>query len=826
MASLVHGLLAGILLTRWQHPLGRELLDVPGVPAGTALAARSTALLAVALAILLSRHSLEGRTRGTWLAGLALGAMGEGLFARLGREADGGNLVFAALGLVLFALRDARRPVLAEASPTSLARGALALAGAGLALGFEGLARTARRFGPGLVADDAVLTAVFAALLALGALGLGRALPGGRAGEARPARPSEGFALALSGASFLASLAALGAQGTPQGLRAALARFGLHPADCGSARVDGVLGLVAFVLPALFAGAALHGLRRRDELASLTVGAALGLQLAPAVLAPRAGASLAELARTGPHSGRLVAVGVGLVAVGVLVDALARRARERSAASVWQALVGLALLVPAFTLRGRPRPVPAPWAIFPQPVALAFETAEGQFLVQPGAAGLGLVRLDQRPIAPPAAGARLDAECLRRSLALLPAAARERGARVLLVGQLTPGRALVLAHAGVARLDRSAAWWPVMERLEHELFATTPQWRPAELGLGGAVLPFLEARERVRAGEYDLVLVPPVAGRLPLVPRPELPPGTIAVVWYDGESEPAVRDYDPAVLVAADGLERLALGAVLGLQPEPALEPRAGAGPFVASGRPSARGRTVAWMDERVPRRGPRSLAALAERLARANADNPWRLLATAFARHTAAQVESSPWATSEAATELDEGALIDLVEGLSTGARDPWSEELADGLARVLRGKRDVEGIRRWIEPIAEIWRPWREGDLALAVAELESLEPGAAVARLESLFAADPGDLEAGELLARALREAGERARELEVLRTLFEGGSATRSLRRSYALALARADRLDEARRVGAPLLEEGDEELQRALDPAGGELPRER
>ena len=776
MASLVHGLLAGILLTRWQHPLGRELLDVPAVPAGTALAARSTALLAVALAVLLARPSLEGRTRGTWLAGLALGAAGEGLLARFGRESDGGNLVFAALGLVLFALREARRGAsrsARSASPPPLARGALALAGAGLALGFEGLARLVRRLGPGLVADDAVLTAVLSALLALGALGLGRALPGGRAGEARPARSLEGIALGLAGAALVASLAALVSQSSPQGLRASLARFGLDPADCGSARVDGVLGLVAFVLPALFAGAALHGLRRRDELASLVVGAAFGLQLVPPLLAPSPGASLAELARSGPHAGRLVAVGVGLVAAGVLLDALARRARKRSAASLAQALVGVALLVPALALRGRPLPAPPPWSRFPQPVALAFETPEGRFLVQPGPVGLGAVTLDHRPIAPPAAGARLDAECLRRALALLPAPVRERGARVLLVGQLTPGRALVLAEESVARLDRSAAWWREMERLEAEVFAATPQWRAAQLGLDGAVLSPIEARERVGAGEYDVVLVPPVAGRLPLVPRPDLPEGTIAVVWYDAESEAAARDFGAPLLVAADGLERLALGAVFGLEQEPAAEPRAGTGPFVAAGGPSARGRTVAWMRERVPRRGPRSLAALAERLAHANSDNGWRLVTRAFAEHASVQEESSPWATSEEATELDEGALVSLVEALSTGARDPWSEELAGGLARVLRGKRDVEGIWRWIEPIAAIWRPWRAGDLALALAEIESLDAPAAVARLEPLLAADPADVEVGELLARALREAGESARELALLRALFEGG-----------------------------------------------------
>ena len=132
------------------------------------------------------------------------------------------------------------------------------------------------------------------------------------------------------------------------------------------------------------------------------------------------------------------------------------------------------------------------------------------------------------------------------------------------------------------------------------------------------------------------------------------------------------------------------------------------------------------------------------------------------------------------------------------------------------------MEGIYRWIEPIAEVWGAgWIEGSLALASADLESLEPDSAVERLTPLFSMDDPNLEIGTLLARAQRDAGLGSESLVTLRTLARTGPLPRSVRRDFALALAAAGELEEARRVGLPLLagdedhDHADEELAEAL-----------
>ena len=108
MASILHGLLCGLVLVRLHRPPGRELLEVPAVDALTATFTRGIAFGLVALAVLMARRSLGGRSPSTWLAGVALGTFLEGVLGGFGREADGGSLPFAVIGLVLFVMRERR----------------------------------------------------------------------------------------------------------------------------------------------------------------------------------------------------------------------------------------------------------------------------------------------------------------------------------------------------------------------------------------------------------------------------------------------------------------------------------------------------------------------------------------------------------------------------------------------------------------------------------------------------------------------------------------------------------------------------------------------
>lgn len=811
MARFVHGLLCGLVLLRLHRPLGRELLEVPAVPAADALAARSIALLGVAAAVLLARRSLGARSLAPWIVGAAVAVALEGLGGGFGREADGGSLPFAVLGLVLFTLRDAReRGVPADAEePRENSLPGLALMGAGLALGLEGLARHLRRLGAGLVADDAAFAATFAVLVALGAVTVGRALP------RRGPRAAVGLSAVLAGGGLLAGLVALRGLATPPGMRTQLGRFGLDASDFGTVPVDAALGASVLVVTALFLGATLVHLRRRVELAAWLAGAAIGLQLVPALLTGPGDAGLAEL----PCSARLVPIGLALVGVGGALDALGRLARARAAVPFAQLGLSFAALAPALVLS--PAAVPLQhWTRFPVAPRLVFESPEGLFLVRPGAnPGVEEVVLDGRPIAPSPEAAPADRARLELALSLLGDGARARGPRVLLVGQLTPGRALVFARAGVVHLERTAAWWRVMERLEAALFADTPELTPAALGLAGGVVDPAAAAGKLERGEYDLVVVPAVPGRLPLVPRVHAADGLPVVVWFDGASAAAARAFEGPVLVSSAGLEDLAVGAVFGVVP--ATEPGREAPPFLEAGPAAPREHTYRWMSTRPARRGPRAITALAQRLEQANSETPWELVTRAYARHAEAQVESSPWASRAEATELDDDALELLVEAATTGAHDPWTLALVSGLADVLRGKRDVERVYRYVEPIHDVWPvPWRAGVLALAAADLEGLDPVGAAARLEPLFAEDPADVDAGALLARARREAGDPDGELAVLRELAANTALPRPVLRDYALALARAGELETARQLARPLLdadhEHEDTELREALD----------
>lgn len=814
MVRLVHGLLVGVVLLRLHRPLGQALLEVPAVPAGAALAARGMALVLAAGAVLLARRSFDGRPHTAWITGVAVGLSLEGLAGGVGREADGGTLALAVLGLALLIVRELRGPAQGEGGERGEDGGqgaspvALGVQGAGLALGLEGLARLVRRLGAGRVADDGAFAAVFVAVAAVGALALGGAL-----GRRRLGARAASCALSVAGAGLVLGLMTMRSLATPPGLRAHLARFGLDASEYGTLGVDVVLGASVFAVPALFAGLAVCAARRRVELAALLVGGAFGLQLVPILLATPPDAPLGEL----PHSAALLPAGLVLVGAGALLGLPRSAAELRRPAGVAQLLLALALFGPAAASPVARVPVLPAWTRFPHPRSATFETPEGQFLIRPGA-GLDVVTLDHRPLTPGAAGARADGERLRLALDLLEEDARERGPRVLLVGQLTPGRALVLAEAGVVQLDRTGAWWRVMQRLEEHLFTSTPEWLPEALGIAGTILAPHAATRAARTGEYDLVVVPAVPGRLPLVPRGAPAEGTLAVVWLDGASDVDRRSLEGPVLVTSDGLEELALGAVSGTEP-PDVGSRPGEPAFLAPGRPALRPRTFAWMAKRVDRRGPRAVLRLAERLAAANAEEDWEPATRAFARHARVQRESSPWDTLAQSTEVDDEALAALVEAAAVAAPRPdrWTSELARGLAQVLAGKRDVERIHRYVEPVAELWPGWREGTLALALAEIESLEPAAAVARLSPLFDDRGDDLEVGELLARAHREAGDADGELAVLGGLADRATLPRPLRRRYCLALAARGELGEARRIGADLLAESpeDEELAEAL-----------
>jgi len=197
--------------------------------------------------------------------------------------------------------------------------------------------------------------------------------------------------------------------------------------------------------------------------------------------------------------------------------------------------------------------------------------------------------------------------------------------------------------------------------------------------------------------------------------------------------------------------------------------------------------RTYAF--ERPEERWRRARVALLERLAEANGDE----LTAGLAKHLAVQALSSPWAGRAERTELDPDALTHLLAAAIAGEPDRLTRGVWDGLAAVLVGKRDVEAIWEWVEPVAEEWGDWFEGEVALAHADLESLDVDAAAARVAALT---PPTRPAGIARWRALR----------------------RALARGYK----DEDRLDEARAMVQQLLKE-DPDDREAWGLLGPEAP---
>ena len=112
----------------------------------------------------------------------------------------------------------------------------------------------------------------------------------------------------------------------------------------------------------------------------------------------------------------------------------------------------------------------------------------------------------------------------------------------------------------------------------------------------------------------------------------------------------------------------------------------------------------------------------------------------------------------------------------------DRLTRGLWDGLAAVLVGKRDVEGIWEWVEPLTGVWEDWFEGEVALAHADLESINLDAAAERVAALTApARPAALarwrDVRIALARAYRDAGRTAEVQALADGLDHGRSVER-------------------------------------------------
>ena len=89
------------------------------------------------------------------------------------------------------------------------------------------------------------------------------------------------------------------------------------------------------------------------------------------------------------------------------------------------------------------------------------------------------------------------------------------------------------------------------------------------------------------------------------------------------------------------------------------------------------------------------------------------------------------------------------------------------EDLAAALLAKSDLDGIQRFVEPVALAHAPWAELELVLAAADLEGLLVPEALARLDRLEETSPGEPEALALRGRAQSMLGDHEAAIAVLR-----------------------------------------------------------
>jgi hypothetical protein len=615
--------------------------------------------------------------------------------------------------------------------------------------------------------------------------------------------------LALACAVCLESLSALAKFSDREGFETFFRSWpwSLNMLHVGMLSGDSLVGARVFVLPAFVLGTALACARTPRTLASIALGAALARASWPwfvdaqSASTPDAVASLAVqrvvIATT------IAVVGASLSLVGVA------SAARKITGWIWAgALVFLAFswFLPLVWLAPRPRVLPlSPWEIV-QPKALWLrDTAEGLLTVELDHNGSKVVTLDRHRVTPLPEEDAIEEHCFERL----------RGHEYIqFVGQLTPSRAAALRNAGVQAVDRAAAWWRWSTDIEALLFGDSP--RP-----DGEFLDTQFAVSEVESRQYaHFAFATPGSSPRNTTFDSDLE-GRPLLVWLDAASDIAHRDWGwENVMLGCDGVGQLRIGIV---------NPSRPFGPTLtgtyAGGAPLSAAKPLASLMKPQFERAFENMARTTERLARAARGTEHEQLMSGLALHYAAQVESSPFETPAEQIELDEHALELMRDAALAREPDSFLRELWNGLARTLVGKRDVERIDRHLKPLAERWAPWPELEGALAIADLEMLEPASAARRLAIAIADAPRDADLRLLRARALVLANEPALAVNELTAAVEIAPSRRDLKRELAMARVRAG--DPAGKAAVEdLLREDskDEELKLFLGP--GPLPAPR
>ena len=823
LGTVCLGLAIGLLLSASRAMAGTDVLTWVGPSAASLGAYRSWPFLFLAL-VVVRRDEAVGWT--LWLA-TAVGYLGHGLL----RGPSAGFPWLAAVAAILGALAFARlrsRPsgdLQAPPVPEDGAHSYNALewigavvAGGGTAVALEAIARHVRAFGTGTAQDDTIFGGTFLLLAAFGAAAFGWIF------TTRPLRRlSFPVLLAATATACFASLHFVDSVATSFPLNEYMSRWNLRGPDFGGIAWDGVIAARVLVLPAFLLGAALASARGRGATAAAAFGAAVGLWIVPRVfdVGAERGLDDAEL-----FASQLVPLASLVAITGAGLTALSESRRRPMARYVALAAILACAVVPT-THTTKPIVILSPWEGRPIMPYLTYESPVGLITVEPSRFATKVALVDRRRVTPDRDELEADVQRLRDSIALVPATTREKRAlRVLFVGQLTPVRSEVLKSEGVVTIDRTAAWWRTMTRVENELFRA-PEGQSSMPLPTGTVLSPSDARERIERGDYDLVIAPPVQGDAPAVGSSYAPSGTTVVRWID-TSVPLRGVRNPRA--DSDGEARApAVISAYGLS-----IPTIG---FVDHGELGANGpRVVRFVEDssvaspcewvRTPwaRRTDEARARTIEALARHASDaaasgdaKAASALWKALAMHYREQTMSSPFESPAQGVELSAASLDALSAATNATTLDPFLRRAWDWIARVLVEKRDVASIERVLAPLAKAHGPWSSMEVALAHAELEGLDPQAAAERLKPIVQRERDNLGAWFTLGQALELLGDARAAAGAFRGASELAPDNRMLRRRLALALSRAGDPEGPRLAGELLSgDPKDEEMKACFD----------
>ncbi len=791
LAALL-GLGLGGFLARARAPLFPDVLDLSGPDPVRAAATRGVALAASALLVLLA-GSAPRLAPGALLAGAAAG-----IASALLDPVDGGLLVgiaapwavaspwlvLAILGALLSRAQVALPPQPGSGetpTPWALSAGIL-IASSGVALGLEGLSRLALRLGLATRGEDVLLAAVLATLLALGGAVFGRATV--RRGDHRCA------ALLLgAGALGVVALALAAGVAEPLGFKSLCARIHADASLAGTPRVGAFVALVVLVLPTLAAGTAAYLARQPATFAAMLLGAALGIAAAPGLI---------EVAPIEWLRGDDAAGSAGLVRLGALIagiGALLHAALHPGGGRLGLAGAGVGVVVGSALLPVSPVPVLDPWERFPvQPVAL-LETVDGQFTVEPTGSARRRVTLDQRALSPRSRELAGEAARLRASIEAVDEGPVRR---LLLVGLLTPERAQILAALGVTHVDRTAGWWRSMPVVEAML-------GPSGTALTGEVLSPTEARRRSSRGEHDLVLAVGSGATGPLPSSLGLRVGggaTPVVAWRPADRPSAHLPWSDVLVRSTDGLLHHSLawtdGAVSG------------------AARPTTPIGSLSWWRWMQTRPDARAREATGQSDARIASSISASSMDRGLAFHALSQAASSPFESAVERIELADAAFDEWREAaVGNPALSSFERGVIEGAVRVLAERRLIPELLEFALPIAEAHPRWPALELALTRAELEELDPEAALARLAALIEG-PGPEPVGPEPADAggALRTGDRETALLLAATLMDLDRPAQAAASLRLVAEARPDDLEVGLRRADALVAAG--------DPAGREL----